>query len=135
MGAMAKNPYHSAKGPSQRQLRVGELIRRIMSDILMQGQIHDPDLNRMSITVAEVRMSPDLTVATAFVMPLGGKNYDEAIQALKRNAHEISRALAKEVTLRNTPKLRFMIDDTFDRMEETRRLLDQDNVKRDLGEE
>ena len=101
----------------------------------MQGQIRDPDLNRMSITVAEVRMSPDLTIATAFMMPLGGKNYEEAIEALSRNTREITRALAKQVTLKNTPKLRFMIDETFDRMEETRRLLGQESVQRDLGDE
>ena len=72
MGAMAKNRYHEGAGPSQRQLRVGELIRRKLSDVLMRGDVHDPDLNAMSITVGEVRTSPDLKVATAYVLPRAG---------------------------------------------------------------
>jgi len=111
---------------------VGELIRRILSDLLAQGAIHDPDLNRMSITVSEVRTSPDLRVATIFVLPLGAKDKVAAIQALKRNAYELRRALNREMTLRNSPELRFLIDDTFDRMDHTRALLSRDEVKRDL---
>jgi len=111
---------------------VGELIRRILSDLLTQGAIHDPELNRMSITVSEVRTSPDLRVATVFVLPLGGKGKEQAIQALKRNAFELRRALNREMTLRNSPELRFLIDDTFDRMDQTRALLERDEVKRDL---
>ena len=76
---MAKNKHHDGSGPSQRQLRVGELVRRALSDILMRGDIHDPDLNRFSVTVGEVRMSPDLRVATAYVVPLGGEGQDEVI--------------------------------------------------------
>ena len=82
MGGMAKNSYNSGRGPSQRQLRVGEVIRRTMSELLMRGEIHDPDLNQLSITVSEVRVTPDLKVATAFVLPLGGKGKDEAIALL-----------------------------------------------------
>ena len=69
---MAKNKFHHGPGPSQRQLRVGELIRRALSEILLQGTIHDPDLNRISVTVGEVTASPDLKIATAYVCPLGG---------------------------------------------------------------
>lgn len=129
---MAKSRFTSDGGPSQRMLRVGELIRRALSDILNRGEIHDPDLNRMSITVAEVRVSPDLRVATLFVLPLGGKNKVDAIQALKRNNYEIRRALCREVTLKNAPELRYLIDETFDRVDETRALLNREEVRRDL---
>ena len=80
--AMAKNRHRDGPGPSQRQLRVGELIRRTLSDVLMRGDIHDPDLNRLSVTVGEVRASPDLKVATAFVLPLGGDGQDEVVGLL-----------------------------------------------------
>lgn len=129
---MAKNRFSSGTGPSQRQLRVGEAIRRALSDLLAQGAIHDPDLNRMSITVSEVRVSPDLKIATVFVLPLGGKDKAEAIQSLARNHYEIRRALNREMTLKHSPELRFLIDDTFDRMDHTRALLNRDEVKRDL---
>jgi len=133
MGPMAKNSHLSARGPSQRQLRVGELIRRTLSDVLNRGDIHDPDLNRMSITVGEVRTSPDLKVATAFVLPLGGQGAQEALDALRRNRYELRRAVAKAMTLKYSPDIRFAIDETFDRMDETRRLLSQDNVRRDVA--
>jgi ribosome-binding factor A len=128
---MAKNT-HTGGGPSQRQLRVGELIRRTLAGLLARGDIHDPDLNRMSITVGEVRTSPDLRVATAFVLPLGGQGQEEALSALRRNRYELRRAVSKELTLKFSPELRFEIDHTFDRMDETARLLDQDDVRRDV---
>jgi len=129
---MAKRFTHSGAGPSQRQLRVGELIRRTLSDVLNRGDIHDPDLNAMSITVGEVRTSPDLKVATAFVLPLGGQGRDEALAALRRNRHELRRAVNKGLTLKFSPELRFVIDESFDRMDDTRRLLGQEDVKRDI---
>jgi ribosome-binding factor A len=122
----------TSDGPSQRQLRVGELIRRTLSDVLAKGEIHDPELNRLSITVAEVRTSPDLRVATAFVMPLGGDARDEALAALRRNRPELRRAVSKALTLKFSPELRFEIDDTFDRMDATRRLFASEAVRRDL---
>ncbi len=131
---MARQPHHPGAGPSQRQLRVGELIRRTLSDVLNRGDVHDPDLNRMSITVGEVRTSPDLKVATAFVLPLGGQGREEALDALRRNRSELRRAVSKGLTLKFSPELRFVIDESFDRMDETRRLLGQDDVRRDLGE-
>lgn len=131
MGAMAKR-FDNNAGPSQRQLRVGELIRRTLSDALLQGTIHDPDLNRLNITVAEVRTSPDLRIATAYVMPLGGKNPDEAVKLLAHHTHELRRLVGKVTKLKHTPELRFMVDDTFDRMDETRRLFEDENVRRDL---
>ena len=103
-------------GPSQRQLRVGELIRRALADVLNRAEIHDPDLNRMSITVGEVSCSNDLKVATCYVMPLmGGASVEEAIAALARNKGELRP------------------DETFDRLDETRRLFSDPTVQRDLA--
>ena len=129
---MAKNKFNDGPGPTQRQLRVGELIRRALSDILMQGTIHDPDLNRISVTVSEVTASPDLKIATAYVCPLGGQGGEDLIALLAKNKSEIRRSISKKLTLKYTPDLRFRIDETFDRMDETRRLFSQENVKRDL---
>ena len=129
---MAKNMHHESRGPSQRQLRVGELIRRTLSDVLIRGDIHDPDLNRMSITVGEVRTSPDLRIATAYVLPLGGRGREEALAALRRNRHELRRAVSKELTLKFSPEIKFAIDETFDRLDDTRRLFGQESVRRDL---
>jgi ribosome-binding factor A len=132
---MARHPDTPGSGPSQRQLRVGELIRRTLSEVLQRGDIHDPDLNGMSITVGEVRASPDLKVATAFVLPLGGGNREAAIAALARNKHELRRHVAKALTLKFAPDLRFRIDDTFDRLDEARRLFSDDRVRRDVEKE
>lgn len=135
MGVMARNGSHEGKGPSQRQLRVGELIRRTLSDVLNRGDIHDPDLNRLSLTVGEVRVSPDLKVATAFVLPLGGRGQDDALDLLARNQGELRRAVAREMTLKYAPELRFRLDETFDQMDETRRLLESDEVRRDVEDD
>ena len=129
---MAQKRFSTGAGPSQRQLRVGELIRRTLSDTLSRQEIHDPDLNRMSITVGEVRVSPDLRIATVYALPLGGRGKDEAIAALKRNNHELRRAVAKNVLLKNVPELRYQSDDTFDRLDETRRLFADETVQRDI---
>ena len=129
---MAKNKFNDGPGPSQRQLRVGELIHRALSDLLMQGTIHDPDLNRISVTVSEVTASPDLKIATAYVCPLGGQGGDDLISLLAKRKSEIRKLISKKLTLKYTPDLRFRIDETFDRMDETRRLFSQETVKRDL---
>ena len=129
---MAKNSFHDGPGPSQRQLRVGELIRRTLSEVLMRGDIHDPDLNRVSVTVGEVRTSPDLKIATAYVMPLGGEGREDLIALLARNKHELRRIIGKKVGLKYSPDLRFRLDETFDQMDEARRLFAQDKVRRDV---
>lgn len=129
---MAKNRFHNSAGPSQRQLRVGELIRRTLAEVLARGDIHDPDLNRYSVTVGEVRTSPDLKVATAYVVPLGGEGQEELLDLLRRNRNELRRAVSKNLTLKFSPELRFQIDDTFDRMDDTRRMFAQDDVRRDV---
>ena len=131
---MAKNRFNNGPGPSQRQLRVGELIRRRLSDVLNRGDVHDPDLNRISITVGEVTTSPDLRVATAYVLPLGGQGQEDALDALRRNRHELRRLVSKGLALKFSPELRFQIDETFDRMDDTRRMFSRDDVRRDLDE-
>ncbi len=133
MGRMGKNKFHEGAGPSQRQLRVGELIRRALSDVLARGDVHDPDLNRMSITVGEVRTSPDLRIATAYVLPLGGRGQEEVISLLARNKGELRRVVSKKLSLKFAPDLRFQLDETFDRMDETREMLNRDDVRRDTG--
>lgn len=119
-------------GPSQRQLRVGELIRHALSDLLARGDLHDPALTKMVITVPEVRMSPDLKLATVFVMPLGGKSVETVVKALAREAPRIRKELARAVTLKYLPDLRFRLDTSFDEATRINELLAQQSVRRDL---
>ena len=129
---MGRGKYYDVSGISQRRLRVGELIRRTLSEILIRGEIHDPELNRFSITVGEVRASADLKVATAYVSPLGGREYESLLELLNRNKTELRHILGKRLELKFTPELRFRIDETYDRMDETRRLFSQESVRRDI---
>lgn len=130
---MSNNRTSSPKGPSQRQLRVGELIRRTLADLLHRGEIHDPALNAMSITVGEVSVSADLKVATVYVMPLmGSVPVEDVIAALARNKGEIRHRVVQGMTLRYAPELRFRADETFARLDETRRLFSDPAVRRDL---
>lgn len=130
---MSRRRHNDTSGPSQRQLRVGELIRRTISEVLSRGDVYDADIAHMSITVGEVRTSPDLKIATVHVMPLGGQDVDLAIAALNRNKAELRRQLNKGTKLKFSPELRFVADQTFDQMDETRRLLEQQQVRRDLN--
>lgn len=130
---MANKRSFNVSGPSQRQLRVGELIRRTLSDVLNRAEIHDPELNAMSITVGEVSMSNDLKVATAYIMPLmGSVPVADAIAALARNRAELRHRIVQGLTLKHAPDLRFRPDETFDRLDETRRLFADPAVQRDL---
>mgnify|MGYP003651956235 CR=1 FL=1 len=129
---MGKKPTRGGDGPSQRQLKVGETLRRALAEILLRGDLHDDELSRASITVSEVRVSPDLRLATAFVLPLGGFNADAVIEALRRNKGEIRHALNKEVKMKFSPDLSFQRDDSYDRMDEARRLLNIDRVRADV---
>ncbi|MDQ2066260.1 30S ribosome-binding factor RbfA [Xinfangfangia sp. CPCC 101601] len=131
---MSNKRSSSAAGPSQRQLRIGELIRRTLSDVLNRSEIHDPVLNSMPITVGEVSVSNDLKVATVYVMPLMGTgSVDEAVKALARNRGELRRRIGGELTLKYAPDLRFRPDETFDRLDETRRLFQDPKVQRDIA--
>lgn len=128
---MAKNNFKDA-GPSQRQLRVGETIRRALSEILARGEVHDTELNRMSITVGEVRTSPDLKIATVYVYPLGGEGKDVILKLMAKNKYEMKRMVSKKLGLKHTPDLRFQLDLTFDQMDATRRMLGDETVRRDV---
>lgn len=131
---MSNKRSNTGSGPSQRQLRVGELIRRTLADVLNRAEIHDPELNAMSITVGEVSMSNDLKVATVYVMPLmGSVPVESAIAALARNKAELRHRVVDGLTLKYAPDLRFRADETFDRLDETRRLFSDPAVLRDLG--
>ena len=132
---MTKNKFHYGPGPSQRQLRVGELIRRTLSDVLARCEVHDTNLNKISITVGEVTTSPDLKIATAYVCALGGEQNADLISLLSKNKNELRRAMSKNLALKYAPDLRFRIDETFDRMDETRRLFSDEKVRRDLDVE
>lgn len=132
---MAYNKIPDGPGPTLRQLRVGELIRRTLSEVLSRGDIHDPDLNRMSITVGEVRMATDLKIATAYVLPLGGKGQEDVLKLLASNIYELRRAIGKKTGLKFTPDLRFQLDQTFDQMDATRKMLNQDHVRQDTDQD
>ena len=118
--------------PSQRQLRVGELVRHAVSEMLIRGDVHDPVIEAHMITVPEVRMSPDLRLATVYVMPLGGRDQDEVLAALERNRRYLRGEVAHRVNLKFAPDIRFLIDDRFDEAERIEKLLRTPQVQRDL---
>ena len=120
------------KPPSQRQLRVGELVRHALSNALARGETRDPALDGVVITVPEVRMSPDLKIATVYVMPLGGGDREGLVKALARDAKLLRREIAGRVSLKYMPELRFRMDETFDEAARIDRLLDSDTDRRDL---
>ena len=103
-----------SSGPSQRQLRVGETLRHVLSEILMRQDFFDPDLANVSVTISEILVSPDLRNARAYTMPLGGINVDVILPALNRLAPVIQSLVAKKVHLRRTPRLRFFLDNSFE---------------------
>ena len=125
----------SAPGGSQRQLRVGETVRHAVADILSQGSVHDPDLEGHIITVPEVRMSPDLKLATIYVMPLGGRDTETVIAALDRNKKFLRGEIAKRVNLKFAPDVRFRLDERFDEADRIGKLLQTPEVKRDLDKD
>jgi len=128
---MAK--FAAGKAPSQRQLRVGELVRHALAEILQRGGVHDPALEATVVTVPEVRMTPDLRLATAYVMPLGGKGTDEVLAALERNKKYLRGEVAHRVkNLRYSPDLRFRLDTSFAEGERVDALLRSPAVRRDI---
>jgi ribosome-binding factor A len=122
---------NSAPGGSQRQLRVGETVRHAVADILSQGSVHDPDLEGHIITVPEVRMSPDLKIATIYVMPLGGRDTEIVIAGLERNKKFLRGEIARRVNLKFAPDIRFRVDERFDEAERIEKLLRTPAVQRD----
>ena len=124
----------SAKGPSQRQLRAGELIRHALVEILQREDLREPALGGVSITVSEVRTSPDLKQATVFCAPLGGGGEEEATAALNRAAPYIRHLLGRKIDMRYTPALKFRTDESFAEAQKIDALLASPKVRRDLGE-
>jgi ribosome-binding factor A len=124
----------SGRPPSQRQLRVGELLRHALSEIIGRGDIRDPALEDTAVTVLEVSVSPDLRHAVAYVMPLGGIRKDEILQALKRSRRFVRGQLAREIKLKFMPDVDFRLDTTFDYSDSVQRLLHDPRVARDLGD-
>ena len=123
----------SAAGGSQRQLRVGEAVRHAVADILVIGSVHDSDLEGHIITVPEVRMSPDLKLATIYLMPLGGRDTEIVIAALERHKKFLRGEVARRVNLKFAPDLRFRVDDRFDEAERIEKLLRTPAVQKDLA--
>ncbi len=120
------------KPPSQRQLRVGEELRHVLAGVFKRGTLRDPDLAGVSVTVSEVRISPDLRNATIFVMPLGGDDQDVVVEALGRAAPFLRGEIARSVELRSVPKLSFKADITFEQASLIDNLLSDPAVARDL---
>lgn len=129
----ARTGEATARGPSQRQLRVGELIRHMLAEMLARGDIHDDVLTSHVVTVPEVRMSPDLKLATVYVMPLGGRDAKPVLEAFERNKRYIRGEVAHTLSLKFAPDLRFRFDETFDEGARIDALLDSPIVRRDTG--
>jgi len=130
---MAAKRFEQTTGPSQRQQRVAELVRHALAEVLSRGDLQDDVLTRNVITIPEVRMSPDLKLATAYVMPLGGKDEDAVIKALEKNKKVLRQEVARRVNLKFAPDLRFRRDESFDEAARIDALLRSERVARDTG--
>jgi ribosome-binding factor A len=129
---MAKR-FEQTTGPSQRQQRVAELVRHALAEVLSRGDLQDDVLTRNVITIPEVRMSPDLKLATAYVMPLGGRDEEAVLKALDRNKKHLRQEVARRVNLKFAPDLRFRRDESFDEAARIDALLRTERVARDTG--
>jgi ribosome-binding factor A len=123
------------RGPSQRQLRVGEMLRHALAELLRRDEIRDPDLLGVSVTVTQVKPSPDMRHATAFVEPLGGKNAKAVVDALNRHKGFIRGEIGHQIALKFTPDFRFVEDTSFAEAERIESLLKSSRVARDLAAE
>jgi ribosome-binding factor A len=131
-----KNKHDSAPGGgSQRQLRVGELVRHAMADMLTRGEVHDPVIEGHLITVPEVRMTADLRLATVYIMPLAGRDAEKVLAALERNKKFLRGEIAHRINLKFAPDIRFRVDERFAEAERIDKLLRSSAVKRDLDDE
>jgi ribosome-binding factor A len=122
-------------GPSQRMLRVGELVRHALAAMFARGDVEDDALHGAVITVPEVRMTPDLKIANAYVMPLGGQHAEEIATALNRHRKFIRGRVAPQINMKYAPEIRFYVDDTFDEASRIDSILRSDKVQRDLGDD
>ena len=125
--------HHSGAQPSQRMLRVGELIRHVMAEMLSRGTLNDPLLDRLVVTVPEVRMSPDLKLANVYVMPLGGGDVGPVVDALEKQKKLLRTELAHRVALKFAPDLKFRVDESFEKSARIDALLASPAVQRDIG--
>ena len=136
---MARHKQHhrdgGSGGSSQRQLRVGELVRHALADMLARGEVHDPVIEGHLITVPEVRMTADLRLATIYVMSLGGRDADEVVAAFERHKKFLRAELAHRINLKFAPDIRFRVDERFAEAERIDKLLRSPEVKRDLEQE
>jgi ribosome-binding factor A len=136
---MARHKHHqrdtSPGGGSQRQLRVGELVRHALAEMLTRGDVHDPVIEGHLITVPEVRMSPDLRLATVYVMPMGGRDAEKVVAAFENYKKFLRAEIAHRINLKFAPDLRFRVDERFDEAERIERLLHSPEVARDLKKE
>ena len=129
------NKDNKPQGPSQRMLRVGELVRHALAAMFARGDVEDDALRGAVITVPEVRMTPDLKLANAYVMPLGGQHADEIVAALNRHRKFIRGRVAPQINMKFAPEIRFFVDDTFDEASRIDALLRSERVQRDLDGE
>ena len=129
---MSSKRSGSGGGRSQRQLRMGEVIRKALSEIFIRDHINDPRLERATITISEVRISPDLSSVTAFVLPLGGENQDQVVEALNDNRKYLRGQVSRLVRIRYTPTLNFELDTSFDNFSKIDNVLHSPEVARDL---
>jgi ribosome-binding factor A len=130
---MPRRDHQRKREPTQRQLRVGEELRHALARILLRGELRDPALQDVTVTVTEVRITPDLKSATAYVMPLAGREAASVIEGLMRSAGYLRAQLAREVPLRHTPGLAFALDTSFDHAHRINELLHRPEVERDLA--
>ncbi|MFO1117504.1 MAG: 30S ribosome-binding factor RbfA [Beijerinckiaceae bacterium] len=129
---MSRSHHQNGAEPSQRMLRVAELVRHAASEVLARGEINDPVLEAHVVTVPRVKMSPDLKLATIFVMPLGGKDSSDVVKALDKHRAYLRGEVARKVNLKFAPDIRFKIDDSFDNFAKIDALLNSEKVRRDL---
>jgi ribosome-binding factor A len=130
-----QNRSDHKSGPTQRSLRAGEVVRHALAEILARGDVHDPVIATHLITVPEVRMSPDLRIATVYIVPLGGQDTAVVLAALDRNKRYLRGEIARRVKLKFAPDIRFRIDERFDEAERIERLLRSPEVRRDLDDD
>ncbi|MCF6302745.1 MAG: 30S ribosome-binding factor RbfA [Devosiaceae bacterium] len=126
------NRKAKTSAPSQRMLRVGELVRHALSAFLVRGEVQDPALEGAMITVPEVRMTPDLKLANVYIMPLGGENAEQVVEALNRHKKYVRGGISSQLSLKYAPSLRFFVDDTFAEADRINALLRSKEVSQDL---
>ncbi|HEX3340337.1 MAG: 30S ribosome-binding factor RbfA [Pseudolabrys sp.] len=123
---------NASPGGSQRQLRVGELVRHALAEMLTRGDVHDPVIEKHMITIPEVKVTPDLRLATIYVMPMGGRDAEEVVAAFERHKKYLRGEIAHRINLKFAPDIRFRVDDRFAEAERIDKLLRSPDVKRDL---